>query len=97
MEFKYIHTISFLFNYHFSEKNLLKTLGDQLVSIQEATEKLAKASELVKATEENADSAAAQHIIPVMNEIRRLVDGLETTVPDKSWPYPKYTELLFSI
>lgn len=80
-----------------TEKDLLKKLGDLLVQLQEAGEKLAKGIDAVRATHENMDAAAAQHIVPCLSEVRKIVDSLELTLPDKYWPFPKYTELLFSI
>lgn len=79
------------------EKNVLKQVGDLVTGLQEAGEKLTKAIEQVRAVEENADSAACQTVLPVMQQIRELVDRLEQVMPDKAWPFPKFTELLFSI
>nr|ANT82574.1 glutamine synthetase [Coremiostelium polycephalum] len=36
-----------------------------------------------------------QTVIPVMNEVRRYSDHLETIVEDSLWPIPKYSEILF--
>ena len=36
-------------------------------------------------------------IIPDMNELRAVVDELETQVPEKYWPYPSYGKLLYSV
>jgi glutamine synthetase len=37
----------------------------------------------------------ADDIRPMMNEIRRYADSLETLVPHAAWPFPKYSEMLF--
>ena len=79
------------------EKAVLKQVGDLTSGLQEAGEKLAKAIETIRSMHDNADTAAAQTILPVMQQIRELVDRLENLVSDKVWPFPKYTELLFSI
>ena len=36
-------------------------------------------------------------VIPAMNELRLVVDELETLVPEKYWPYPSYGALLYSV
>ncbi|KAM9989747.1 hypothetical protein ACTFIY_005774 [Dictyostelium cf. discoideum] len=36
-----------------------------------------------------------QSVIPQMNEVRKFSDHLEGIVEDKSWPIPKYSEILF--
>ncbi|MBI3071409.1 MAG: glutamine synthetase III [Deltaproteobacteria bacterium] len=44
-------------------------------------------------------AAEAEHfrtvVIPAMLELRAAVDGLEQTIDDDLWPYPKYREMLF--
>jgi len=35
-------------------------------------------------------------LLPLMEKIRKNADVLEQLTPDKSWPFPKYTELLFT-
>jgi glutamine synthetase len=32
-----------------------------------------------------------------MNELREVVDELETVVPSDIWPYPTYGEILYSV
>ena len=36
-------------------------------------------------------------VIPAMEELRDVVDGVEPIVPRDVWPYPGYGELLFSV
>lgn len=36
-------------------------------------------------------------IIPLMNELRAVVDELETNIPENNWPMPTYGKLIFSI
>lgn len=79
------------------EKNVLKTLGDLTVTLQGSAEKLGEAIDVVVGTHDGADTLAAEKLLPVMRELRDIVDRLEQIIPDKSWPFPKYTELLFSI
>jgi glutamine synthetase len=79
------------------EKAVLKQLGDLVTNLQDAGDKLMKAIETVSALHDNADTAAASSILPLMQQIREVTDRLEQIIPDKAWPFPKYTELLFSI
>ncbi|MCR4843234.1 MAG: glutamine synthetase III [Eubacterium sp.] len=37
------------------------------------------------------------NVITAMNELRCVVDELETLVPSRYWPYPGYGELLYSV
>jgi len=37
----------------------------------------------------------ADHIRPLMEELRKPVDELEVTIDDESWPLPRYSEMLF--
>jgi len=37
----------------------------------------------------------AETVAPLMGEIRKISDTLETVVPDELWPLPKYREMLF--
>ena len=38
-----------------------------------------------------------KHLLPPMDALRAAVDAMETVTPGKSWPYPNYGELLFSV
>ena len=46
---------------------------------------------------EPADAACAfrDKVIPSMNTLREIADGLEVIVDDALWPLPKYREILF--
>lgn len=39
----------------------------------------------------------SRSVIAAMQELRAIVDELETCVPAKHWPYPTYAELMFNI
>jgi glutamine synthetase len=79
------------------EKSVLGALGEVCVGLQDAGEKLIGAIEKVASTHHGSDTLACLTLLPIMQRIRELTDKLEQTVPDKAWPFPKYTELLFSI
>ena len=36
-------------------------------------------------------------VFEIMGKLRRAVDELETITAKEDWPYPSYTELLFSV
>lgn len=76
---------------------VLKKVGQFALDLQAAGDKLTAAISEVSNAHENEDSVAANALLPVMQTIRKIVDELEQNVADKDWPFPKYTELLFSI
>ncbi|WP_054743006.1 glutamine synthetase III family protein [Cellulosilyticum ruminicola] len=67
--------------------NVLKESTDLLVSRVEESEKVEEA--LAKAT------FFKDQVIPVMEQVREVADGLEVMVDEKAWPIPTYSELLF--
>jgi glutamine synthetase len=79
------------------ETAALKQMGDLISTLQQHGNGLIKAIEEVAAAHDNSDALAASALLPVMQRIRETTDQLEMIVPDKAWPFPKYTELLFSI
>jgi glutamine synthetase len=38
---------------------------------------------------------SADTLVPLMAELREVVDGLEALVDDNLWPLPTYQEMLF--
>ncbi len=45
----------------------------------------------------SASQAMAHKVIPVMEEIRKRVDKMETLTSSDYWPYPSYYDLLYSV
>ncbi len=45
----------------------------------------------------NASQAMAHKVLPVMDEMRRKVDKMETLVSSDYWPYPSYFDILYSV
>ena len=43
----------------------------------------------------NARNAGYKKILVSLTELRKVVDHLETILPDETWPLPKYREMLF--
>jgi glutamine synthetase len=44
-----------------------------------------------------SSQAMAHKVIPVMGEIRKVVDGMEKITSSDYWPYPTYFDLLYSV
>ena len=80
-----------------SEKKYLEKLGTSVTNLEAAFDKLTAAIQEVNKAHDDADLKAAQGILPAMNQIREIVDGLEGLIADNRWPFPKYNDLLFSI
>ena len=71
------------------------------------SEGLSKAAGLGERIERAADEVAriddakvaamrfADEVIPMMEELRATVDGMEERMPADVWPYPSYTDMLF--
>ncbi len=81
------------------ELALAAKLNDLSVSLNERLEALGDAVVKAQCTEESYAKAVAYHnyVFPAMQELRAVVDELETKVDEKCWPYPTYDELLYNI
>ena len=44
-----------------------------------------------------ASQAMAHKVIPIMEEMRRVIDGMEKITSSEYWPYPTYFDLLYSV
>lgn len=81
------------------EKDLLAKISKlnalaykKVIKLEEATLKAKEISDTTALSMFYKDSVFA-----AMNELRITVDELETMVPAKSWPYPSYGDMLFSV
>ncbi|KAI8901361.1 hypothetical protein BC833DRAFT_577878 [Globomyces pollinis-pini] len=79
------------------ESSILNRVLELVKSIQNATDALGAAIEKINTIEDELEQAdfANGTLVPLMNNLRDLVDKLENVSPDKEWPFPKYAELLF--
>ena len=77
-----------------------------LLRISKLTMKLGRALKtLEQLTEKSDDFSTSQaeadyykdKMIPAMDTLRAVVDELETIVAREDWPYPSYTEMLYSV
>ena len=44
-----------------------------------------------------ASKAMAHEVIPQMQAVRKIADEMETLTSEDYWPYPSYTEILYSV
>ncbi|MBR1623268.1 MAG: glutamine synthetase, partial [Pseudobutyrivibrio sp.] len=81
------------------EKKRLEQAADLTSKMDERLEKLESDIEKAKELTETYDLAKFHHdvIFSDMNELREVVDELETVVPSDIWPYPTYGEILYSV
>nr|ANT82573.1 glutamine synthetase [Synstelium polycarpum] len=75
-------------------------LSDIITSINNLVEQNTKLHAVIK--QAKAISGDKEHafflcqtVLPVMSEVRKVSDHLETVVDDNLWPMPKYAEILF--
>jgi len=75
----------------------VEELNKGLAAAYEKTEKLEKATLLAQAVE-HADKRGLvfkDKVVPAMNELRVVVDQMETITASDYWPVPSYAEMLF--
>ena len=82
-----------------SEEKLIVSLSEKLDKFTKLTDELrdevCMASSLTDPQEEA--NYYQQNVIPKMNELREVGDRMEMETSQEYWPYPSYTELLFSV
>ncbi len=81
------------------EKKRLEQASRLTYEMDTRLEKLEEDIEKAKELSETYDLAKYHHdvIFTDMNELREIVDELETVVPSDIWPYPTYGEILYSV
>ncbi|OPZ82724.1 MAG: hypothetical protein BWY77_00011 [bacterium ADurb.Bin431] len=80
-----------------SEVELLKRITELIEQCGQKTRALKAAMVRAEGMEDLSKCAkfVADHIRPLMEELRKPVDELEVTIDDESWPLPRYSEMLF--
>ncbi|MCH8558957.1 MAG: glutamine synthetase III [Balneolia bacterium] len=77
-------------------KRVAQHLSEELDKLIEANEELIKQNaELGGDTELEKAEHMRSNIIPAMNKVRDIADGLEKYVADDYWPMPTYRDMLF--
>jgi glutamine synthetase len=81
------------------EKKHLEKAAKLTTEMDKRLEKLEKDIEGAKKLSDTYELAKFHHdvIFADMNELREVVDELETVVPSDIWPYPTYGEILYSV
>ena len=77
-----------------------------LIKISKLTVKLGRALKTLEQLTERSDDFSTNQaeadyyndkMVPAMDALRTVVDELETLVAREDWPYPSYTEMLYSV
>jgi len=78
-------------------EELLKRLVNDMRTICTLVDRLDETHHAARDTEDQQDAANqyAHTVIPIMDELREVVDNLEKVVDAKYWPVPSYNEILF--
>ena len=75
----------------------LSNLSQTVIALDKACDELDK--HLAAEVEADDEIELARHmrhdVMPAMEEVRKVADHLEATLPDDLWPLPKYREMLF--
>ena len=74
-----------------------KEVGKLTDTLLSACDKMEKDLEKVPAGSKKAMDYCHQTIIPDMAKAREAADQLETLTDSKYWPFPVYSDLLFSV
>lgn len=79
-----------------AQLDLLKGVAGSAASLKSAVDALDATLEAASRAELKAQGEAFRDkVIPAMNAVRKIADGLEAIVEDDLWPLPKYREMLF--
>jgi len=79
------------------EKELIERLSSMNDAMMAAVKKLETDLSEMPAGEKAASQKMAHIIVPDMEEIRRCSDRMEKLCSSEYWPYPTYTDLLYSV
>lgn len=79
------------------EKKLIEQLSTMNDALMAAVEKLEADLGHVPQGEEPASQHMAHVILPDMEAVRCVADGMEKLCATDYWPYPSYTDLLYSV
>jgi glutamine synthetase len=80
-----------------AQTELLRSLSESIEHLITTIDKLSALQQEASAIEnlEKRGKAFCYKILPVCEELREVVDRLETCTDDAVWPLPKYREILF--
>lgn len=79
-----------------AQMDLLKLVANAAANLKAASDALDAAIEGASGADLKIQGEAYRdRVVPAMNEVRKIADGLEAIVDDNLWPLPKYREMLF--
>jgi glutamine synthetase len=77
--------------------NLCNRVEGALTSLRNATERTAHSEALEHEFIWQTGAEIASTLMPKLEELRTAVDALEAVFPAKKWPFPQYSELLYTL
>jgi len=84
-----------LFVTRIAEMDLITRLSEGIDQLYEACESLKKALSAVPGDSEGSTEYYHSVIVPAMNTVRSIADGLELLTDKSYWPFPTYADILF--
>ena len=82
---------------HKADDVIARELGQLTDKLFAATEKLERDLSRIPADAKKAMAFSHANLVPDMEKARTLADQLETLTPRDCWPFPVYSDLLFSV
>ena len=82
---------------HKADDVIARELGQLTDKLFAATEKLERDLSRIPADAKKAMAFSHANLVPDMEKARTLADRLETLTPRDCWPFPVYSDLLFSV
>ena len=81
------------------EKELVETLSSLVGRAFEVTKalKIADATAMARPKGKERAEAFCRDVIPVMKDLRTLVDSMEVLCSSERWPMPNYGDLMFRV
>lgn len=77
------------------EQSTLELINDSLEHIYESMEVLEKRMQFNSSNAKEASRYASDILLPLMEDIRKHTDFIETHVSKDTWPFPDYNDILF--
>ena len=82
---------------HKADDTVAREMGQLTDKLYAATEKMERDLSKIPADAKKAMAYSHDHLIPDMEKARELADRLEELTPAERWPFPVYSDLLFSV
>ena len=82
---------------HKADDTVAREMGQLTDKLYAVTEKMERDLSKIPADAKKAMAYSHDHLIPDMEKARELADRLEELTPAERWPFPVYSDLLFSV